>query len=354
MSVVKSHKFMFFISFLMLLGSQAGCEQKLSAPGSAGDNLNSGGNSISPFEYFDTEYVDAIVAQQCLNCHGAPQSGGGVNAPNTILDYRAMFTKLVNGDSADDNELIRKVSNQITHVGGDQCNGNLGNPPCAQIREWWELVFGDGLAGQRQPVYSIEADQRNQRLYGWIADPDALDESLSIEIYLNGPRETGAVQIGVALANLDLEDISYPGHGVIFDLDGLVEPNEEHQLYVYVTDIPTTDKILLNNRPFSYISYEPSQEGLAYYTNTLRPLLSNQCFACHTQNNLDLLQDYDGLFPYLTSPTRGNGGAANNNILFNRARGIEHGGGVQCQADESPCVEIQELWEIEFGAQSDI
>jgi hypothetical protein len=353
MSRLLSRNSLFLLLFFSLAGFQLGCEQKLSVSGGAGDNLNSEGSSVTPFEYFDTEFLDAVVSQNCTSCHGAPNAGG-TGAPLSLFSYEDMFRRLVAGDSAENNELIRKVTNQISHTGGDQCNGSLSNPPCAQIQRWWELVFGEGQAGERQPVYNIEADQRNERLYGWIADPDALNESLSIEVYLNGPRETDAEQIGVALADLDLEEISYPGHGVSFDLDGLVTPNEEHELYVYVTDLPSMERILINNRPFTYISYEPSQEGLDYYTNTLRPLLLNQCFNCHIENNLDHLQAYDGLFPYLTNPTRSKGGAANNNRLFNRARGIEHGGGVQCQANESPCVEIQELWEVEFGSQSDI
>jgi len=78
---------------------------------------------------------------------------------------------------------------------------------------------------------------------GWACDPDNWNATLQVEIYRDGPRESGGTKIGEATANQFRQDLvnsnvcgSTGNHGFTFQIPEDLRDNASHNYYVYAVD----------------------------------------------------------------------------------------------------------------------
>jgi hypothetical protein len=105
------------------------------------------------------------------------------------------------------------------------------------------------------------------------------------------------------------------------------------------------------SKEFNFRAFLPTEEGRAYYDNTVRPLLQNSCGGCH--GTRAPVVTYDAQYEYMLSPNPAKTGSSSNNTLINKASGgMNHGGNNRCGAngkDGNPCAQLQTWWNMEFG-----
>jgi hypothetical protein len=264
-----------------------------------------------------------------------------------------MRARISNGTNATDNELVRKVQGLISHVGGNRCPGGVSDSICRNITDWYAIEFqappvtptpppaAQGLAGMVTVVSSLG------RVSGYAANTQNLSASVGVNFYLDGPSGAGILLNNAPIsANQAGFNGGYTGaHAFSYYLPILYRDGISHQLYAYAVDNGVETQ--LQGSPYNFTAYVSSIDGYNYYNSTVRPILQNRCAACHSIN-------YDQHFGSLLSPSPANGGSMTDNEMINMPAGrhmnVNHPGGNICGSkDNSPCVELQTWWDLEFN-----
>lgn len=83
-------------------------------------------------EYFNTN-IAPFVNSQCIRCHTWTYQAAF---------YGPLMTALpINGGSATNNRLIRKMSGLDGHSGGQFCTGGVNSGICTSLQTWWTQEF---------------------------------------------------------------------------------------------------------------------------------------------------------------------------------------------------------------------
>jgi hypothetical protein len=300
----------------------------------------------------------------CMVCHADPSTNPPLPGPLSIFNYNSMRVKLLNGTSATDNELIRKMQNILGHAGGNRCPNGATDTVCQVVVDWYSQeqapvnptpptvpvptptptpppVNVNGVTGMISVVSSTG------KATGYAGDTTVPTKTLGVNFYLDGPSGAGILLNNAAIqANLSGFNGGIAGaHAFTFYIPILYRDGVSHTLYVYADDGGIETE--LQGSPYTFTAYTSTIEGFNYYNGTVKPLLDNRCSACHAFS-------YDQNFSSLITPSPANGGTMTNNEMINMpsggSMGRNHPGGNLCGSkDNSPCVEIQMWWDLEFN-----
>ena len=255
-----------------------------------------------------------------------------------------MFVKIKNGTTTLDNELIKKVKNEIPHTGGNQCS-SAGNesPVCKVIIEWWNKEFkapDPTTSGLVAEILSIDSFGK---VYGYAMLSSMPSQKLQISIYIDGVAGAGVFQQKVD-ANLVGNGGTFGGHFFEYQIPELYSAGQPHVLYAYAGE--ETAAKLINGNGKNFVAYSFSTAGQNYFDANLKPIFTNRCTSCHNAQD----SSYQNRFMALLNPTPAAGGTAVNNLLIRKlSGGAAHSGGNICgSVSNSPCSLIQEWWRIEF------
>lgn len=200
---------------------------------------------------------------------------------------------------------------------------------------------GNGAGVQTEAQLSGELSYISDfgRVSGWAMDTQDKSATLTVEFFVNGPKNLGGELAGTTVANA-VGGGSYNGHFFVFELPPQFKTGVVAELYVYGVR-PGRQVTLASARRFA--AYIPKAAGQAYYESTIKPLLLSRCTNCH---GVDYMSQY---YP-LANPTPFKGGTRLSNELINKASGRSHGGGNRCGSgiNSSPCAEFQVWWDLEF------
>lgn len=297
--------------------------------------------------HFDTQ-VKIAFENNCMLCHTAPVNNPALPGPLTIFTYSEMLRMLNNGTSRDNNQLINKIRNIVSHAGGNRCPQGLTDTVCNMVRGWWDQEHPTVTPTPNPtnlPVGQITSVTNMGKVTGWAADPDSLTSAVTVNFYVDGPSGTG-VQIGSTIANLSGFNGGYSGnHAFQFFIPVTYRDGTTRTLYAAISD--NAMDVALSGSPVSFTAYASTVEGFNYYENTLKPQLTSRCASCHTIG-------YDQHFSSLLNPPPVSGGTATNNEMINmpngRHSGNNHPGGNICGTkDGVPCSLIQTWWNLEFN-----
>lgn len=280
-----------------------------------------------------------LLQSNCNSCHSEPRLGGV--GPLTIYQYSAMRTKLGNGSSATNNELVNKIQNIINHGGANRCSGGITASPCKEITEWWASEFSGGGSTGGAYLGSLDTVDATGNVAGWASDPANPNAKISVLLYVNDTGSGLGTLVGTVLANQPGVGTGPSfGHSFTFTLPDAYRNGTSHRLYAYAVAAQSGN--LLSNAPKTYTAYAPRAAGMNYFNNTVKPLMS-RCMSCHNV-------DYNIQYYSLLSPAPSQGGTATNNLLINKpSAAVNHGGGNVCGGQNgSPCREFQEWWRLEF------
>ncbi len=316
-------------------------------------------------ERFFNESVRTNFENNCMVCHADPSTNPPVPGPLTIYNYEQMKTKLFNGSGATDNELLQKMQNIIGHAGGNRCPGGVTDPICQVVVDWYQQEQVQVAPPSETPeptpqptpaptpdpatgvtgMVSVVTSQG--KVTGYAGDTTDPSRTMPVNFYLDGPSGAGILLNNSPIqANLAGFNGGISGaHAFNFYIPILYRDGVSHTLYVYADnngmDVP------LQGSPYTFTAYASTVEGFNYYTNTVKPLLDVRCSSCHAFS-------YDQNFSSLLTPSPANGGSMINNEMINMPSGgnmgVNHPGGNICGSkDNSPCVEIQMWWDLEFN-----
>ena len=315
-------------------------------------NTNTGsGSGMTAGEMYFTQTLVPQMQSSCVACHTEPFNNPAIPAPLSIYDYASMTLKLADGTSSTNNNLIQKVQGQVAHGGGNQCASN--NLICMSIQTWYDQEFSSTTSGNTGSgsVTGVDLDaavydvSSTGRILGWAADKNNTATAVSVSIYVDGPKGAG-VFLQTVSANMAGFNGGYSGlHAFSYDIPNQYRDGSARQFYLYAEH--DNSDFLLAGSPFSFTGFTPTAEGFAYYDSTLKPILINRCSSCHAIN-------YDAHYANLSDPASGQGGSRTNNELINMPAGSHNGqnhpGGNICGSkDNSPCAEIANWWDLEFG-----
>ena len=319
----------------------------------------------------------------CSSCHYAQPPGAKPSAtvgPMSIYIVTDML-KWLDDPSADGSSLLKKVSGNLPHVGGNQCtiNPNI----CAAISEWHKRLVnankiaanrvaaaagtspadqqagqsktpegGTGSGGGGPSAYKgfgdVNALSLLGRVIGFAVNPAAPTDTVDFAIFAGGDNLTGT-QIARGAASLPGFDYDYPGdHRFEATIPTTYRNGKRQVISVYA--VVNGSFILLNPNATVYFGYTPTDAGKAYYETNVMPLLNASCNGCHNGSI-----NYETNFGWLMSPGKHEGATRANNKMLNKpgtANGTGHGGGNRCNNDINSglCARIQQWWTIEFGS----
>jgi len=302
------------------------------------DDRGSNGSGLAFFE----QKVLPIFQAQCVSCHADPRQVTEIRGPLTIYSYDAMKAKLVVGNSSRDNDLIDKITNKVSHEGGDRCLGNMEISPCKEIATWHITELGDGQT--KDPAVNVAGRIFEVtplgRVIGWAYNPNDTTEELSVVFYIDGASGKGT-KLGPLDANRNGPDNNTPGnHAFLLDVPLEFRDKKKHTLHAYAL---INDQEVELGQPYEFTSYAPSEAGRAFYNANVANAV-NGCGGCHALS-------YEQHFYALVSPAPSQGGTAANNVLINKAgtrNGTAHGGGNRCVGG-NPCNVFQQWWQQEFA-----
>lgn len=343
--------FCFACSPKVIQGRSAQSDPITSGPGrfpsAHGDSGGTGGldDEIhwTPGQVFFEKTLKPIFEVECISCHVAPRLVTGTPAPTTIYAYDRMKPYLQNGPGAGSNLLIDIARNVAPHTGGDRCLLGLTAQPCSQMIQWWSI---ENERSSEVIVGGFLFDRSREQIHIWAGDVQNPNQSLTIEILMNGPRGIGT-SLGPMTANEFSVLSRVPGnHGLSLPLpDGFNGNGDTHSVYLYAQD-QSFNWILTGGSPWQYSNYQMSAAGRDFFQNQISPRVDS-CRSCHSVSA-------DSFYEYLLQPAPNGGGTATNNLLIGKARGsfngLGHGGGNLCGGiNGSPCGEFQAWWNMEFN-----
>ena len=337
---------------------------------------------------FFTQIVSTQMRESCESCHSA-SAATAVRGPLSIFSYVQTKSKLESSQTIDDSpfflisdldskrlrlanqttfiksELVQKMIGTKPHKGGIQCSAPDAGI-CKTILEWWKREFGEtglegiegwqaGVSGQQQTgtgQSTSNADARSGaivtatalgKIIGWAANKSDLDQQVEVRLYLGGPSQIGTL-LGSVMANEAGVNGGHSGrHQFSYQLPDQYLDGEARTIYLY--GVLNGEEIRLDPNPTQVSAWKFSEEGRQFFEASVRPRL-NACQSCHQVG-------YEQQFYSLISPSPAEGATARNNELINKpslSNGESHRGGRRCSSvAASPCKEIMEWWEIEFG-----
>lgn len=303
---------------------------------------------------FFNQNVAVNFQNNCMVCHAEPVQNPPLPGPLTIYNYDLMKVKLLNGSSATDNELIRKMQGIIGHAGGNRCPGGTADAVCQSVLDWYAMEAQpttpvptptpDPITGSMGAISVITS---MGKITGYAADPANPGKTLGVNFYLDGPSGAGTLLNGSPIqANLAGFNGGVAGtHAFNYYVPILYRDGMAHTIHAYAVDGSTES--LLQGSPYNFTAYTSTIEGFNYYNGTVKPMLDQRCSGCHAFS-------YDQNFSSLLTPSPANGGSATNNEMINMPSGgnmgNNHPGGNICGSkDNSPCNEIQTWWDLEFN-----
>ncbi len=310
--------------------------------------------SLSAGEEFFETTVKPAFQSRCMICHTEPVNNPPLPGPLSIYDYNQMRVKLLNGTTATNNELVQKVQGMIAHSGGNQCGGS--SPICQNLQDWYAQEMGSTGGGTTTPPNPVNGltgmvslVSSTGKVTGYAGDTTNPSTIVGVNFYLDGP--TGA---GILLNNtpFSASEVGFNGgiagsHAYSFYIPSIYRDGQQYLLYAYAVDPQTSEEVELQGSPYTFTAYIQTILGYNYYTNTVKPILDNQCASCHAFS-------YDQNYANLISPSPANGGTAMNNEMINMPSGSHmgenHPGGNICgNKNNSPCSEFQTWWDLEFN-----
>jgi hypothetical protein len=271
-----------------------------------------------------------------------------------------MRVKVLNGTSGADNELINKIQGIIGHAGGNRCPGGVTDTVCQVVADWYQQEMAapapspnptpaptptpppvNGVTG------AISVITSTGKVTGYAGDSTDPNKTLGVNFYLDGPSGAGILLTNTPIqANLAGFNGGIAGaHAFNYFIPILYRDGISHTLYAYADDNGIETELM--GSPYTFTAYTSTIEGFNYYNGTVKPLLDQRCSQCHAFT-------YDQNFSSLLTPSPANGGSMTNNEMINMpsgsSMGNNHPGGNICGTkDNSPCVEIQMWWDLEFN-----
>lgn len=312
-------------------------------------------------DYFD-QMVLPNFQNNCMACHADPSTNPAIPAPLTIYNYDQMRVKVLNGISGTDNELVNKIQGIIGHAGGNRCPNGLTDTVCQVVVDWYQQEMTtvtpspspnptpnptptpppvNGVTG------AISVISSTGKVTGFAGDSQDPNRTIGVNFYLDGPSGAGILLTNSPIqANLAGFNGGIPGaHAYNYFIPILYRDGVSHSLYAYADD--NGIEVELQGSPYTFTAYTSTIEGFNYYNGTVKPLLDQRCSTCHAFS-------YDQNFSSLLTPSPANGGSMTNNEMINMpsgsSMGVNHPGGNICGSkDNSPCVELQMWWDLEFN-----
>lgn len=317
----------------------ANCANFSSSDNLGGSGNPSGGGGTANESYFN-QNVKPVFEARCNTCHAEPRFVGPNGGPLTIYVYSAMRAKLAAGTSVTDNDLVRKVTGQLAHTGGNQCMSGVvaTDPVCGKLMEWYQREFSSApAAGQTAQLQSVSSAGQ---ITGWAVNAANPANKVQVFFYRDNPVEAGGILMGNTTANqagLGTMNGSY----FIFNIPVANIDNRSHNLYVYLGSATAAN--LLPGSPFRYGAYMQTQAGINHYNANLAQTINQQCTLCHAFN-------IESAWGNMLSPTPFAGGTRTANNFIMNASGNGHPvNGCPGGINSGLCAQIQQWWTIEFG-----
>lgn len=299
------------------------------------------------FSYYEEVVKPKLDSESCLLCHS--QNGG---APLSITDYDQLKEMLMSAQNYESSLLHSKMTGATSHGGGVKCASSTSGI-CENFASWYALEFSQNNTQPPVPLPpvntsgvsgNIDIVSSLGKVNGWAGNSFSPNDQLTVEFYIDGPKGSGTL-IGSTVANLPGGSIS-GSHGFMFFIPSVYRDGNPHQFYAYAID-SGQNEVRLGGAPMTIFTYKPSIQGYDFYQANVKPILDNRCSSCHAIN-------YDQHFNSLIAPTLAGGASATNNEMINMPSGTHsgraHPGGNLCGSkNASPCLEIQQWWNIEFN-----
>lgn len=177
---------------------------------------------------------------------------------------------------------------------------------------------------------------------GWAMDHSSDSKKVTVSFYSGNP-DGGGKRIGAIVATGFGANTKYNGHYFSYQLPREFSDGQVRTLWVYAGEIKNANIIKYGIKP--YQSYSPNPEGMAFFQSKVQPLLAADCSECHATTT------YTTFYYALFHPSPFESGTKINNNLINSASGSGHQGGNRCPGgkNSSPCLEMQQWWDIEFN-----
>ncbi len=96
-------------------------------------------NNILAKSYFKETIIPSFE-KKCRICHSTKQKRPSFQASPGIFDYQISRNYLLKGSIPEDSYLIKKISANPFHRGGNHCPDGMGTPLCQKISSWWFLL----------------------------------------------------------------------------------------------------------------------------------------------------------------------------------------------------------------------
>lgn len=301
----------------------------------SGVEVGSGSVATPPPAMTGKEYFNTVVYKlfdaQCSSCHADPRTNPSIKGPLTIFSYPTM-KKLLDGTSATESALVKKMRAVTPHSGGNRCQdkGPTGTP-CKEVLAWWRLENGAdaGLAGDLVEVTAAG------EVRGFAVNVNDVAAVLSVELRVDGKAVLTLTADGTG------EDGGFDGmHGFKGMLPAALRDGKERDLSAFV-EIGGKEVQVGATKHFA--AYTPRTAGRTYFANTVAPALQGKCASCHSVQ-------YEVQYAALLEKPKFLGGTATDNEMINRPSGaVAHPGGNICGSKSgSPCNLLQQWWTIEF------
>lgn len=305
-------------------GTESGSGTGSGTPAGAGSNT-----AVSGKTYFNT-VVNKLFDSNCSGCHADPRANPASRGPLTIFSYGAMKA-LLDGNSAADSALMKKLRNLVAHGGGNRCQtGGPNATPCLEIATWWQLENGAdaGLTGE------LTAVSLSGEVTGYAVKTNDTATTLAVDLQIDG-----ATVLSLS-ADQAAYDAGYDGAHAFKGM--LPEKWRDGQTHDVIAVVRQDDKSLALGVAKRFAAYASKAAGKAYFEQTVAPALS-ACTGCH-------VVQYDVQYGSLINKAPFLGGTATDNALINRASAsVAHPGGKLCASkDGAPCSLFQKWWALEF------
>lgn len=281
------------------------------------------------------------LKENCASCHVGPRIEVATRGPMTIYNEDQMAGFLFDGSSSfEESYVVRKLTGELTHAGGDVCK-SLTRSPCKQLKSWWDAGKDDAIEPSVTSTSTLTSElnepDTSGAFHGYAGDKSDPTEVVTVEFYLGGSKEDGGTKVGEAKADQLGFDGGLDGnHAFKFMLDPAdFTSGEEATIYAYAT--MGGKAVALKNSPLKFTAYQPQGQALFQDSSNL----FNGCQNCHGA------PQFATWYPSLISPPPHKGGTATSNLLYQRASGVDHPGGNQCGGGNL-CDFITEWWQAEF------
>ena len=289
-----------------------------------------------------------VINSNCSSCHIPDGSGSG---PASIYQPTSLEVLAKKGTSSSDNDLIKKLLNQITHGGGNVCPKGAAELPCSAFVSWSNTFYASSTPSTPSgvlPKDRINSGSSASSLdYGYFRSTDltgeidgfAYDKSnptlqVPIEIY-TAPYVAGSQALLSSTANAIGSAGGVAGnHRFALNIASSLPASGKVTIYIYAV-IGNSRKSLADS-PKTFSVYKKNPDGRAYFDSTAKAIFTSSCerAGCHGP------RAYDEMYLNLLNPTPDGGGTATNNLLYRKASGGSHSGGNVCASNGQVCPTI--------------